>query len=207
MLGILGGVFDPIHFGHLSATWQVYQHLNLSELRLMPCHRPPHRAAPIASNEDRLNMLALAVQDIPGFVIDKRELISNDISYTFNSLTAIRKEMRDTPICLIIGQDALNQIDTWHQAEQLITLAHLVVMKRPDEHIEHNRFIDNLLKHRTDDPTQLRQKNAGYLYFISNPSLGISSTLIRQIRADALSPRFLLPDTVLHYIEEKQLYL
>lgn len=132
MLGIFGGTFDPIHYGHLSAAWQVFQSLNLTELRFMPCNLPPHRAAPLATSEHRLNMLKLAIKDVPGFTIDDRELKTNDISYTVNSLTSIRHEVGDTPICLILGADAFNQIHTWHEPEKIMKLAQIVVLGRPD---------------------------------------------------------------------------
>lgn len=207
MLGILGGAFDPIHYGHLSAAWQVYETLGLDELRLMPCHIPPHRAQPFANNEDRLNMLKLAIDNIPGFTIDDRELKTNEISYTVNSLTSIRKEMGDLPICLLLGRGVFSQIATWHQPEKLLTLAHIVVVDRPEEMIKRNDFIDDLLKYEIHDPKHLKQQSHGLVYLETNTPLGISSTLIRQMLAKQQSPRFLLPEPVLNYIHERKLYV
>lgn len=206
MLGILGGTFDPIHYGHLSAAWQVLQTLQLQELRFMPCHRPPHRADPFVDVQHRVNMLKLAIADIPGFVIDDRELKSPDISYTVNSLTDIRKEIGDTPICLLLGRGVFSQIATWHQSEKLLNLAHLVIVDRPEEMLKRNDFINELLTHEITDPIQLKQQSAGLVYFETNVPLAISSTLIRKMLAKKLSPRFLLPDPVLRYIEENKLY-
>lgn len=207
MLGILGGTFNPIHYGHLSAAWQTSQNLGLTALRFMPCHHPPHRNPPVVSVKDRLQMLHLAIDNIPGFVIDDRELKSNEISYTVNSLAAIRKEVGDTPICLLLGCGVFSQIKTWHEPEKLIHLAHIVIVDRPEEMLKRNDFIDDLLTHEISDPQMLKQKSAGLVYFENNTPLGISSTLIRQMLAKQQSPRFLLPESVLNYIHERKLYV
>ncbi len=206
MLGILGGIFDPIHYGHLSAAWQAYQSLELDELRFMPCNRPPHKSAPFASAAHRIHMLNLAIKDIPAFKIDDRELKFNDISYTINSLTQIRKEIGDTPICLLLGRDVFGQIATWHKPERLLQLAHLVIVDRPEEMFKRNAFIDDLLTHEVTDPKALKKQNAGLVYFEKNTPLCISSTIIREMLSSNLSPRFLLPDSVLNYIHDNKLY-
>lgn len=204
MLGLFGGTFDPIHYGHLSAAWQAYQTLGLRQLRLMPCHLPPHRAASKASSRQRLMMLKLAIQNIPEFVIDERELHSEDLSYTVNSLTQIREEIGDEPLCLLVGLD--NQLASWHQPEKLIQLAHLVFVNRPEHALVRNAFFDSLLKKEVQDPAQLAHSPQGLVYFLNNPTLTISSTLIRNLYAQEQSPRFLLPDAVLDYINTEQLY-
>lgn len=206
MLGILGGTFDPIHYGHLSAAWHAYQTLELNELRFMPCNHPPHRQAPIADAAHRIAMLKLAIKDIPGFTLDDRELKTNEISYTVNSLSAVKEEVKDTPICLLLGYDAFSQIATWHNPDTLIKLAHIIILDRPEKIINQNDFIDKLLTTEVKDPKKLKQQNAGLVYFASNPLLCISSTLIRQILGQKLKPRFLLPEPVLNYMAEKKLY-
>lgn len=206
MLGIFGGTFDPIHYGHLSAAWQAYENLGLTQLRFMPCHLPPHRIHPHANAAQRIQMLKLAIENIPEFAIDARELETDALSYTVNSLTAIRNEAGDTPICLLLGSDAFSHIATWHQPEKLLQLAHLVIVDRPDAILKRNDFIDNLLTHEIKDPQQLQHVSHGALYFEKNTRLAISSTIIRQMLASHISPRFLLPEAVLDYIEENQLY-
>ncbi len=206
MLGILGGTFDPIHYGHLNAAWHVYQTLDLNELRFMPCHRPPHRIAPNVSTDHRINMLKLAIQNIPGFVIDKRELNTDRISYTVDSLTDIRNEVGNTPICLLLGYDAFNQLATWHQPLKLIQLAHIVVVNRHDNLSPENDFIKELLTHEVNDPQKLKSHSAGFVYFTNNTQLDISATEIRKMFAEDKSPKFLLPDLVLDYIKKNNLY-
>lgn len=189
MLGIFGGTFDPIHYGHLSAAWQVFQTFNLDELRFMPCNQPPHRKAPVASSEHRLNMLKLAIQDIPGFTIDDRELKTNDISYTVTSLTNIRNEVGAEPIYFILGADAFNQIHTWHEPEKILKLADLIVLGRPEITVNQNKLT-----------------NTGHVYFEQNTLLDISASRIRNMLSNNLEPKFLLPDAVLDYIAYQGLY-
>ncbi|MFA6037811.1 MAG: nicotinate-nucleotide adenylyltransferase [Legionellales bacterium] len=202
MLGIFGGTFDPIHNGHLNAAQYVYKTLALDELRFMPCNRPPHREPPVASAQDRMNMLKLAIQDFPGFVIDSRELKSNEISYTVTSLTSIRKEVGEEPICLLLGEDAFNQIHTWHEPETIMQLAHIIILGRPD-----NILNKENLKNEVHDPLKLKFQSAGYVYFAQNALLDISATQIRNMLKHHLTPEFLLPDLVLDYIKRKQLYI
>jgi nicotinate-nucleotide adenylyltransferase len=190
MLGIFGGTFDPIHYGHLSAAWQVYQTFKLTELRFMPCNHPPHRAAPVASSEHRLNMLKLAIKDIPGFTIDDRELKTNDISYTVTSLTSIRNEIGAEPLCLILGADAFNQIHTWHEFEKIFKLADIIVLGRPDITVKQNKM-----------------NNMGRVFFEHNTLLDISASHIRNMLHNNLKPKFLLPDAVLDYIKREHLYV
>jgi nicotinate-nucleotide adenylyltransferase len=151
-------------------------------------------------------MLQLAIADIPGFMIDDREIQSEAISYTVNSLTAIRNEVGNKPICLILGLDAFSQIASWHKAQELISLAHIVILDRPEAMLTVDPFIETLLKNKVADPSLLHQRPAGLLYFESNAALDISATLIRQMIQQGLSPRFLLPDSVLHYIKTHGLY-
>lgn len=202
MLGILGGTFDPIHNGHLNAAIHVYNTLKLDELRFMPCNHPPHRKPPIASAQDRINMIKLAIKNYPGFIIDDRELKSNEISYTVNSLSAIRQEVGNTTVCLILGYDAFSQLHTWHESKKIIQLAHIIVVDRPDKIINKNEF----LKYEITDPNELKKQNAGFVYFENNIPINISSTLIRNKLKNKEELNTLLPATVLNYIEKMQLY-
>lgn len=206
MLGILGGTFDPIHYGHLNAAWHGMQTLNLDELRLMPCLNPPHRPQPIANATERVEMLQLAIQNVRGFAIDDRELKNNQISYTVTSLTNIRTEVGNKPICLLLGIDAFNQIHTWHQPEQLMQLAHLIILGRPSQHLNQTDVIQEFMQRQVHDPLKLKSQHAGLIYFEQNALLDISATQIRQMISKGLSPKFLLPDAVLNYIATKKLY-
>ena len=115
MIGVLGGSFDPVHYGHLRLAIELLQDLALSEMRLIPCGVPPHRALLVASNAQRVAMLQAAIVGEQGLVVDERELRRSGPSYTVDTLTSLRSELGDVPLCLIMGKDAFIHLHTWHR--------------------------------------------------------------------------------------------
>src|SRR5689334_1295819 len=113
-LAILGGTFDPVHYGHLHLADDVRAALALREVRLVPAADPPHRAAPHASASERIAMLELAVRDFPGLVVDTREIARGGKSYTVETLGGFRVELPDTPLLLLLGADQFRSLPTWH---------------------------------------------------------------------------------------------
>jgi nicotinate-nucleotide adenylyltransferase len=131
MIGIYGGTFDPVHFGHLRTALEVREALGLDEVRFTPCRQPPHRVA-VASPEAREKMLELALAKEAGFVLDRRELDRPGPSYMIDTLAALRAEWgADASLCLILGRDAFLGLPSWRRWNELTGLAHLVVMTRP----------------------------------------------------------------------------
>ncbi len=130
-LGILGGTFDPVHYGHLELARELRAALPLSPVCLLPAGDPPHRAAPSASAADRLAMLRLAVAGYPGLEVDAREIERPGPSYTVPTLEALRKEDVARPLALIVGADAFLGLPAWHRWRELFGLAHVVVVARP----------------------------------------------------------------------------
>src|SRR5512144_1390892 len=114
-LGILGGTFDPVHYGHLYAADDVRRALELTEVRLVPSGDPPHRAAPVATAAQRMTMLLLAVEEFPALVTDPREIERTGKSYTVLTLEELRREYGDRPLLLIVGADAFHGLPTWHR--------------------------------------------------------------------------------------------
>ncbi|MFT4925262.1 MAG: nicotinate-nucleotide adenylyltransferase, partial [Phenylobacterium sp.] len=106
-IAILGGTFDPIHYGHLKPAEQILHALDFAEIRLMPSHKPPHKKGTNATSEQRAEMVKLACQDIPGFTVDLRELERHDPSYSVVTLQTIRQTQPDTPLCFLMGMDSL----------------------------------------------------------------------------------------------------
>jgi nicotinate-nucleotide adenylyltransferase len=132
MIGVLGGTFDPIHFGHLRPALDCLQALALEEVRLIPLNVAVHRPQPVASSALRLAMLEAAIAGQPGFVADPRELERPGGSYTYDTLISLRAELGDAePLCLLIGADAFAGFLDWHRPADILDLAHLVVMRRP----------------------------------------------------------------------------
>lgn len=206
-IGIFGGTFDPVHYGHLRAALEALESLKLRDFRLLPAGTPPHRANTFASAEHRLAMLNLALSRYPELQVDDREVRRVGSSFMVDTLKEIRAEEGEAPILLMIGQDAANVLDQWHEWEALFDLAHLVIMRRPEsKHIYSGALFEQVQPRLVSDPEQLRDSPAGLILPLEVTQLAISSTEIRRQIQAGLSPRFLLPDPVIDYILEKGLY-
>ena len=207
-VGILGGTFDPIHYGHLRPALELLQTLELAEVRFVPCRIPAHRGTPLVTAEQRLALVRLAIAGQPGFVADNRELRREGTSYMFDTLTSLREELGDeTPLVLIVGADAFRDLPTWHRWRELTGLAHIVVMQRPGAAQSLPSTLAEFVTPRVaHDPAALRQKPAGGVLFQAVTQLDISATQIRALLARGQSPRYLLPDPVLAFIHDRALY-
>lgn len=207
MIGVYGGTFDPVHFGHLRTAVEIKEALALDELRLLPARQPPHRANPGATPQQRLTMLELAIAGGDELCIDTRELEREGPSFMVDTLISIRREIGQRPLCLILGIDAFQGLPTWHRWEELVDLAHLVVMQRP---VFRPEIVGELLTlveaRRTADPAALRSRPAGCIYFQEIIQLDISATRIRYLVRNGENPRYLLPDAVLEFIRRQGLY-
>jgi nicotinate-nucleotide adenylyltransferase len=204
MIGVFGGTFDPIHYAHLRSALEVQEIFGLTEVRFIPSATPPHRNQPAVSAERRREMVELAIHNQPSFICDPRELERHGRSYMVDTLDSLRQDFPDQQLLLFIGMDAFNHLATWHQWQRLFNFAHIVVMTRPS--FNSQPLDDFFITHHTEDPTELANTLAGKLYFQAITQLDISATAIRQMIAQQRSPRFLLPDAVLDYITQKQLY-
>ena len=133
-IGIFGGTFDPIHYGHLRLAQEIAESLRLAEIRLIPGGTPPHRAAPQVSSQQRLEMVRLAAAGNPLFTVDDREVKRSGPGYTIETLTELRREAGATqPLCVLLGADAFLELATWHRWHELFGLAHLIVAHRPGD--------------------------------------------------------------------------
>ena len=130
-IGILGGTFDPVHNGHLRMAIEVMELCALDEVRLTPLHTPPHRLLPNTTPQHRLAMLSHAVKEVQGLRIDERELQRAGVSFTVDTLRSLREELGNKPLCLIMGMDAFQGLNTWHEWTSLVDLAHIIVASRP----------------------------------------------------------------------------
>lgn len=208
MIGVFGGTFDPIHFGHLRVALDVYQALALSELRFLPLNIAVHRQQPQASAEQRCAMVDAAIAGEPGFRVDDRELSRTGRSYTIDTLGSLRRELGDSvPICLLVGGDAFNGFFDWHRPRDILKLAHLVVMQRPGAPLRHDPDLRaEVERRRVARGGGLEGFAAGRIWFESVTQLDISSTRIRCMLAAGRSPRYLLPDAVLEMIDKEACY-
>jgi nicotinate-nucleotide adenylyltransferase len=206
-MGIFGGTFDPIHFGHLRSAFEMLQALRFEEVRFMPAGNPPHRGQPVASAELRLRMVRVATAGQHGFVVDDRELRREGPSYSVDTLAALRAEHPLRPIALIIGLDAFLGLPKWYHWREILQLAHIVVAHRPGWRAPDIGPLGELLADRgTHRIGDLHQAKSGHIYVHDVTQLEISSTEIRELVAAGRSPRFLMPDAVIEVIEESGCY-
>lgn len=217
MIGIFGGTFDPVHFGHLRPALEVFEALALREMRLLPVNQPPHRAMPVANGKQRETLLQAAIgKDTPGLVVDNRELRREGPSYMVDTLISLREDGRkplgDEPICLVLGMDAFLQLPTWHRWEEILALAHLVVTHRPGWQfdLDAQTIAPELAVHwherLVEDADVLQSQPAGKILHMAVSQLDISATRIRELISAGRSPRYLLPDAVWNLIRLQGLY-
>lgn len=196
-MGVFGGTFDPIHYGHLRTAFEMLQALRFDEVRFMPCGKPPHRDLPIADPLLRLNMVRAATEEQDGFVVDDRELQRDGPSYSVDTLSALRSEFPQRPIGLIIGMDAFLDLLKWYHWQEILQLAHIVVAHRPGWRAPDMGPLGELLADRgTHRIRDLHQSKAGHIYIHDVTQLEISSSAIRELVSMGRDPRFLIPDEV-----------
>jgi nicotinate-nucleotide adenylyltransferase len=213
MIGVFGGTFNPIHFGHLRPALEITEALQLRKLLFIPSAVPPHREEPEVDAPLRLQMVNAAVASEPRFQVDDRELRREGPSYTVDTLESLRDEMGAEPMALLIGMDAFLGLHTWHQWQRLIDLAHLIVMQRPGVytpeqyrekmHPEVKRLVDQCA---VTDVHQLQRAESGKLWFQAVTQLDISATKVRAVINSGASARYLTPDKVLDIINRHSLY-
>jgi nicotinate-nucleotide adenylyltransferase len=204
---ILGGTFDPVHFGHLRAAKEVREQLGVKSVSLMPAGNPPHRQNSVSDPQHRLAMLQIGTKGMIGVHIDQRELNRDGPSYMVDTLVEIRGEARERPVILIIGQDSANTLDSWHRWQDILPLAHLVIMTRPAKPVTYSTDLElTLTRHLAEEPACLWSAPAGRVLNVQITEQDISSSQIRAMIRKGESPGPLLPGGVLSYIEMHGLY-
>jgi nicotinate-nucleotide adenylyltransferase len=190
-IGLLGGTFNPVHYGHLINAEIIKENFKLDKILFIPSKHPVHKNLEgNVSSEDRFNMLKLAVDDNAGFDISRIEIDRNDESYFIITIKKLFEIYKNAELFLLIGADAFNEINIWKDSEEILQIVSFIVMKRPGyENINHN--IVNTAK---------------YVKFIENPLIGISSSKIRENIRNNKSIKYLVPLKVEEYIISKELY-
>lgn len=209
-IGLLGGTFDPIHFGHLRMAQELAESLSLDEVRFIPSANPPHKVPPLVSAEHRAVMVQLAIAGNPIFKFDDRELHRTGASYTIDTLLSLRSELvKNTSLVLFMGSDAFTKFNTWHRWQEIIQLCHIALVQRPLISIKEPlpKVLDTFLhNHYTENAEDLHESSAGYVTMQPITPLDISSTAIRNSLQSGHSARYLMPDSVLDYVHSHQLY-
>ncbi len=206
-LGVLGGTFDPVHYGHLRLALEMRNQLDLARVCMIPAATPPLRGTPHATPVLRLRMLQAAIADEAGLYCDDRELHRSGTSFTVDTLLALREDLAGTAICLILGMDAFIRLEHWHRWRELFDLAHICVAKRPGSSQAIQGELGEVVSERqTSDVSALADTEAGRICIRDLPALDVSATHIRELVSTGRSARYLLPDAVLEIIEREGLY-
>jgi nicotinate-nucleotide adenylyltransferase len=188
-IGIMGGTFDPVHHGHLVAASEVQARFDLDEVIFVPTGQPWQKAhREVSEAEDRYLMTVIATASNPRFSVSRVDIERGGVTYTIDTLRDLRTAHPDAELFFITGADALEQIVSWRQAEELFSLAHFVGVTRPG--------------YRLDDA----HLPNGSVSLIDVPAMAISSTACRERVASGLPVWYLVPDGVVQYISKRDLY-
>lgn len=206
-IGVLGGMFDPVHLGHLELARVALEELALDELRMVPCHLPNHRAPAAASTQARLTMLSLSTQGDPRIVVDDRECRRQETSYTVDTLHSLRTQFPTATLVLVLGEDAFAGFERWHHWQQILELANVLVVSRPDIPVELSKTLLALLDRCQVDRVQdLFEHSCGAVLRSTNMQRNISSTAVREALLARRDTAALLPPCVQDYIAVHGLY-
>jgi len=207
-IGMFGGTFDPIHYGHLRTAFEMLQALEFDEVRFVPCGDPPHRSNTFADARLRFRMVEAAIAGQAGFVSDDRELRRDGPSYSIDTLVGLREEFPDCSLGLIVGMDAFLGLPKWHRWAEILDLAHIVVAHRPGWKAPGiGPLGDWISKYGTHRVADLHKSTHGSIHIHAVTQLEIASTEIRDLVAAGRDPRFLMPDAVSSIIEETEVYM
>jgi len=218
-IGLIGGTFDPVHNGHLHLAAQAQDFFDLEKVIFIPAFRSPHKLGiQPESCKHRLAMLALALENRPNFSMNKMEIEKQTVSFTIDTLKALKSEYSDWKLFLILGTDAFQTIDTWKQASQLIDFCNILVGTRPGADFKLSESVKNKLS-LTEQVTMSPSKKFGkesvifkntkkgtQVVFFQISPINISSKDIRRRISQKEEIKNLLPPSVDHYIIKNQLY-
>ncbi|MCU0608532.1 MAG: nicotinate-nucleotide adenylyltransferase [Chitinispirillaceae bacterium] len=188
-IGVLGGVFDPPHNGHLAIAALAMEFFGLCAVLFVPSGTPPHKSRVTASASERLAMLSAAIRGEPGFSIYDRETLHRGVSYTVDTLRELIRLFPGRHIFFIIGSDNLDEIKTWRKYREILSMVTLCVAHRPGYAIR--------------VPASIRSAR---IAVFPSPEWGVSSTLVREYFSQGLSCRHLVPAKVAAYVAQKKLY-
>lgn len=209
-VGIMGGTFDPVHFGHLRLADEAVEILGLECVRWIPAGQPSHRTPPMASADHRLEMVKRAIARHPSFELDDAEIRQTRPSYTVETLERLRRELGEKrSIVLLLGTDSFRNLTTWERWRDLFELAHIFVGLRPGHSLTPGGMPADLAaewRKRPGTPEEIVARPAGRVVTYATTALDISATAIRAHFAQGLRPRYLLPAAVLEYIESHRIY-
>ncbi len=197
-IGIMGGTFNPIHFGHLFLAENAFEQIGLDQILFMPSKNPPHKEKPYQVTElQRVEMVSLAIADNPHFALSTFELERNGYTYTADTLTLLKEENPDVEYYFIVGADSLFMMQQWYHPQTVFSLCTVVAAGR-------NNVEPKMLKQQAE---YLRQQYQASIVLLDMPTIQIASEEIRKRIRKQRSIRYYLPDEVIEYINHNKLYL
>ena len=218
-IGLFGGTFNPVHFGHLRAALEIREGFDLDEIILIPAALPPHKIpVDVADAADRMQMLDLALEDVSGLRLSDIESKRSGPSYTIDTVQHLRQTLPDqSRIYLIMGMDAFLEIDTWKSYNELLEQIPFIIISRPntdscdtdfgwkflEEYLTSKISADYVFS-KLQNCYRAKDKKPVYIYEVTG--LDISSTRIRSLISEGRPIRFLVPQKVAHYIQSRGLY-
>lgn len=208
LIACFGGTFDPVHNGHLQAALEVLERADCRQVRLIPCHVPPHRGTPAAPAAARRAMLELALAGNSRLEVDSRELEREGPSYTIDTLVSVREEVGDdVALGWVLGADAVAGLNSWRAWRRLPELAHLLLLDRPGYALpERGEVVEMLMPRLTTVVADLHAEPAGKVWCVGQTPLAVSATAVREALDAGRSAAHLLPLPVWAYIKQRQLY-
>ena len=209
MIGVLGGSFDPVHFGHINPLIELSEQFKFDEIRLVPTYKSPINKSFYASAEHRFNMVSIiASSGTNNFVADNTEILKEDISYTYETIKIIKKQKKSDDICLIMGFDVFLNFETWYNYLEIIKEVNIIVINRPNFSIKNiNNMDSEILKNVVNDKIDFLRNDKKKIFFYDIPSIDISSTKIRDIIKKGDSLAGLVPGSKQSYIKRNRLYV
>jgi nicotinate-nucleotide adenylyltransferase len=207
-IAIFGGTFDPVHNGHLKTSLAIQKEFQFNSYRFLPCKSPVIKKPSTANTKQRIEMLRMAIQEYPEFSIDLREIKRDSPSFMSETLESFRQEYPEASISLILGYDAFLSLPKWHRWEQLIKLAHLLIINR--EYYAETPLPQDLIEliktNKQTDKKSLASELSGIFFEYNAGDYAISSTDIRKALSPKKELQDQLPHSVYEYIKQQQLY-
>jgi nicotinate-nucleotide adenylyltransferase len=206
-IGIFGGSFDPIHFGHLRSALEILEALSLDEIRFIPSGQPPHRQSPAAGANLRLQMLKAATAAEPRFVVDEREIKRSALSYTVDTLVELQHEYPDDRLALMVGMDAFLGFTGWHRWRKIFDYAHVIAAHRPGWVLQSGgELVEVIHQRQATSISEFWSTASGHILLQPVTQLEISSTLVRTSVAAGGDARYLVPEVVRELILNSNCY-
>lgn len=197
-IGIMGGTFDPIHMGHLILGEKAYEQFHLDKVLFMPSGNPPHKRnrQGRATDEQRVEMVRRAISTNPHFELSMAEMHENGYTYTYHTLELLKAENPDIDYYFIIGADSLYNFDTWMEPSRICKKCILVTAVR-----NHSTMTE-----LETEMNRLSLKYGGTFLTLNTTNIDVSSEMLRNWISEDKSVRYYIPDSVITYIEENQIY-